>query len=87
VPETSSSRNVWAAEWSCASWDTDPVDALDYVVLIVEEMPEKFSDAWWRVPALLRHGLKAFSVVPRAPNFRAFSRVSANFEREYVSTS
>jgi len=27
------------------------------------------------------------AVVPRAPNFCAFSRVSSNFEREYASTS
>jgi len=33
------------------------------------------------------HGLYAFVVVPRAPNFRAFRRVSSNFDRAYVSTS
>src|SRR5207302_6440257 len=32
-------------------------------------------------------GLYAFTVVPRAPNFCAFCRVSSNFERAYVSTS
>jgi hypothetical protein len=35
----------------------------------------------------VRYGLYAFVVVPRAPNFCAFRRVSSNFERAYVSTS
>lgn len=33
------------------------------------------------------HGLYALTVVPRAPNFWAFRRVSSNLERAYVSTS
>jgi hypothetical protein len=36
---------------------------------------------------LARQGLYALRVVPRAPNFSAFWRVSSNFERAYVSTS
>jgi hypothetical protein len=34
-----------------------------------------------------RQGLYALVVVPRAPNFSAFRRVSSNVERAYVSTS
>ena len=33
------------------------------------------------------HRLNALTVVPRAPNFCAFRRVSSNLERAYVSTS
>jgi hypothetical protein len=34
-----------------------------------------------------RHGLEALTVVPRAPNFCAFARVSSKAERAEVSTS
>jgi hypothetical protein len=59
---------------------------LDATLVQSSEAPHAPANGRFRAPESWRHaGLYALTVAPWAPYFRAFRRVSSNFERMYVS--